>query len=55
MPRVANSNKQKNRPFKGAGKSKKQAHVKQKNKTKTKGIAKIQNTKKVNKIQRLKE
>ena len=53
MPRVANSNKQKNRPFKGAGKSKKQAHVKQKNKTK--GIAKIQNTKKVNKIQRLKE
>ena len=53
MPRVASNHKQKNRKFKGAGKSKKQAHVKENGKTKT--IAKSRAPKKINKIQRLKE
>jgi hypothetical protein len=53
MPRVANSTKQKNKKFKGAGKAKKQAFVK--DKPKTKGIAKVRNSRKISKVQRMKE
>ena len=53
MPRVASNHKQKNKKFKGAGKSKKQAFVKEKGKTKA--IAKTKNTKRLTKIQRIKD
>lgn len=54
MPRVASANKQKNKKFKGAGKKKREAHIKD-TKPKTKGIAKARNTKRPSKIQRIKD
>lgn len=51
MPRVANSHKQKNKKFKGS-KGAKKAVVKEK--TKTKGIAKVRGKAKLTKIQRIK-
>lgn len=53
MPRVASTHKQKNKKFKGAGRKKKQAHIK--DKSKTKGIAKVKGPKRLNKIQRIKD
>lgn len=53
MPRVVSNHKQKNKRFKGAGKSKKQAFVKEKGKTKA--IAKSRATKKLTKIQRIRD
>lgn len=53
MPRVVSNHKQKNKKFKGTGKSKKQAFVKEKGKTKA--IAKSKAQTKINKIQRIKD
>ena len=54
MPRVASNTKQKNRKFKGAGKSKRQAHPIA-NSSKTKGIAKPRNRVRLTKTQRIQE
>jgi len=53
MPRIASNHKQKNKKFKGSSKNTKKAHPAAKQKTKTKGIAKV--THKPTKLQRIKQ